>query len=476
MSVKTTRLWRRTQGTHFTTMTSLLFSLKWLASGAVLFAAGCAQLPVTDAPAPIRLDFPPMQSFPSASPGPATRANTQIAADFLDLTFEMESGRPLAVLTRFEGPITVRVAGPTTPQLNRDLDGLIARLRNEAGLDIRRTDKIDASIAVQLIPTRDLQRVAPNAACFVVPRVQSWSELRAARNSGILDWGTLERREKAAIFIPSDATPQETRDCLHEELAQALGPINDLYRLPDSVFNDDNIHAVLTGFDMLILRTIYAPDLRNGMSRDAVQQALPRILARINPRGERISAPPEVRTPQVWKTLIEAALTDQRSDRQRRLAAAQAIDAGVAMGWSGVRAGFAQYAYGRLQIENDASKALQAFNDANRIFAQTPETNLHRAYIAAQLAAYTLISGDAEATISITEAAIPVARQYQNAALMSLLMMFQAEARDLQGDTDAGMAVRLDSLGWALYGFGTRSEVVDRLNEIASLAPRMAPS
>jgi len=34
-------------------------------------------------------------------------------------------------------------------------------------------------------------------------------------------------------------SPQEVRDCLHEELAQALGPLNDLYRLPDSVFNDD---------------------------------------------------------------------------------------------------------------------------------------------------------------------------------------------------------------------------------------------
>lgn len=466
----------RTHGTHFIIMSSLLFSFRRLAIAALLFAAACAEVPRADAPDPIRLDFPPMQSFPSASPGPATRANTQIATDFLDLTFEMESGRPLPILTRFEGLITVRVAGPATPQLNRDLDALIARLRNEAGLDIRRTESFDASIAVQLIPTRDLQRVAPNAACFVVPRVQSWSELRAARNSGILDWGTLERREKAAIFIPSDATPQETRDCLHEELAQALGPINDLYRLPDSIFNDDNIHAVLTGFDMLILRVLYAPDLRNGMSRDAVAKALPRILARINPRGERVSAPVEGRTTQVWKNLLEVALTDQRSERQRRLAALQAVDLAEGMGWGGARTGFAHYAYGRLQIENDPSQALEAFNEANRIFAQSPETTLHRAYIAAQLAAYTLISGDADATIAITSAAIPVARQYQNAALLTLLMMFQAEALDLQGNTEAGMALRLDSLGWGLYGFGTRAEVVDRLNEIASLAPRKPPS
>ncbi len=72
-----------------------------------------------------------------------------------------------------------------------------------------------------------------------------------------------------AIFLPGDVSPQETRDCLHEEMAQALGPLNDLYRLGDSVFNDDNFHTVLTGFDMLVLRTYYAPDLRSGMTARA---------------------------------------------------------------------------------------------------------------------------------------------------------------------------------------------------------------
>ena len=49
-----------------------------------------------------------------------------------------------------------------------------------------------------------------------------------------------------AVFLPGDVSPQEIRDCLHEELAQALGPVNDLYRLTDSVFNDDNFNTVLT--------------------------------------------------------------------------------------------------------------------------------------------------------------------------------------------------------------------------------------
>ena len=40
------------------------------------------------------------------------------------------------------------------------------------------------------------------------------------------------------------------RDCLNEEITQALGPANDLYRLPDSIWNDDNFHGMATPFDM----------------------------------------------------------------------------------------------------------------------------------------------------------------------------------------------------------------------------------
>ena len=56
------------------------------------------------------------------------------------------------------------------------------------------------------------------------------------------------------------------RDCLAEEITQALGPANDLYRLPDSIWNDDNFHGMATAFDMLILRALYQPELESGMT------------------------------------------------------------------------------------------------------------------------------------------------------------------------------------------------------------------
>ncbi len=85
-------------------------------------------------------------------------------------------------------------------------------------------------------------------------------------------------REKAAIFVPADTSPQEVRDCLHEELAQAMGPLNDLYQLPNSVFNDDNFNTVLTSFDMMMLRMHYAPELHSGMTQAEVAGRLPGML------------------------------------------------------------------------------------------------------------------------------------------------------------------------------------------------------
>jgi hypothetical protein len=69
---------------------------------------------------------------------------------------------------------------------------------------------------------------------------------------------------------------------------------------------------------------------------------------------------------------------------------------------------------------------------------------------------------------------MPVARRSENAALLASLAFVKAEALELQGRLREAEAVRLDSLGWALYGFGSEAEVRLRLGEIAALRPRPA--
>ena len=234
----------------------------------------------------------------------------------------------------------------------------------------------------------------------MVPNISNLSEYAGARRTQRTDWARITQRQKLAIFLPNDTSPKEVRDFLHEELAQALGPLNDLYRLSDSVFNDDNMHTVLTGFDMLILRVFYSPALRSGMTRAEVAARLPAILAQLNPAGQ--SRVPQHRdaTPRSWVATVQQALGPGTPPQGRLSAARSALNIARVMGWYDHRMGFSHYAMGRI---------LQADHPA--------------------------------------------------------------EALDLTGRSAEAEAVRLDSLGWARYGFGADWAVRAKLREVAALNP-----
>jgi len=88
------------------------------------------------------------------------------------------------------------------------------------------------------------------------------------------------------------------------------------------------------------------------------------------------------------------------------------------------------------------------------------------------LAVYLLSSGRPDAALALADKNLPVVSQAQNAALLSTLLMIKAEALEQLGRTQEASSVRLDSLGWARYGFGSESEVRARLENIMSLVPR----
>jgi Protein of unknown function (DUF2927) len=441
--------------------------------------SACAPAAVTDLPerleASLPRALPPMATFGTPLPENTTRSNTDIARDFLNLSFEMESGRAIPVLSRFEGPVTIAVAPGAPSTLNSDLGRLVARLRGEAGIDIRQIPygSRTASITIETLPRSRMQRAVPQAACFVVPRVSSWAEFRQARRSATtLDWTTLQTRDEVAIFIPSDVSPQEVRDCLNEEIAQALGPLNDLYRLSDSVFNDDNFHAILTGFDMLILRAYNDAALASGMTRNEVSGRLPTILSRLNPAGNRAPSGGPDRPNRQWITAIEDALGSRLSSQGRIAAAERAVQIAVSQGWSDVRIGFSHFALGRLTLARDPNRSVRAFVTAGTYFRRIDPNSIQVAHVNMQLAAFALSAGDAGQVLALVGDALPAATRAENASLLATLLMMRAEALEMQGRASEAAAVRLDSLGWARYGFGADQAVRDRLTEIAALPPQ----
>ena len=416
--------------------------------------------------------LPAAKAFGAPRPVPPARANSDMARDFLDLHFQLESGTPLPVFTRFDMPITVRLTGTPPPTMQPDLARVLQRLRNEARIDIRQVTSGQANITIQAVSQKQIQRILPQAACFVVPNASSLEEYRRDRRKRKSNWTELRRRDRLGIFIPNDVNPQEVRDCLNEELAQALGPLNDLYRLPDSVFNDDNFHTVLTGFDMLMLRASYAPELQNGMTRDQVAAVIPGVLSRLNPRGNAVPAQSVSDTPRAWIDAVQKSLGGGTPSPRQIRAAQQAARIGAQMGWTDHRRAYPHYLLGRLG-QFDAPEAAQAqYATALGFLRAAPGTELHRAHVTTQTAAYALARGKGPEVLPDLDTAIGVARRAENASMLATLMLLKSEALKQAGRQDQARAVRLDSLGWARYGFGSDLVVRSLMQDVAQQTPQ----
>lgn len=444
------------------------------------FLGACTQMPVAEVTMNRGVDTlsgpgqPAMQSFPGRTGSAPQYSNAEIAANMLELQFQMESGRALPVLSRFEGPITIGLTGEVPPTAPADLARVIRRFQTEAGLNVRLAPAgVKPGITMEFVPRAALSKVVPAAACFVVPRVSSFAEYRANRSAPDTDWTTVVERRHVAIFAPSDTSPQEVRDCLHEEVAQAMGPLNDLYRLSDSVFNDDNFHTVLTGFDMLVLRAHNDPALRSGMTKAEVAARLPAILARLNPRGAAIGGMGDTSvTPRAWEAAVATALGQRGSPASRKAGAERMLAIARAQGWQDGRMAFSLFAWGRAHVKGDFASAVAAFRKAGEIYRQLPGGGIQAAHVDMQLAAFALAQGQPNDALALTDRAWPVINAAENASLLATLYMIRAQALGRLGRAGESREARLDSLGWARYGFGSDAQVRARMNEIAGLAGR----
>jgi hypothetical protein len=141
------------------------------------------------------------------------------------------------------------------------------------------------------------------------------------------------------------------------------------------------------------------------------------------------------------------------------------------MGWQDHRRAFAHYAMGRVMQTTDPALAHRHYIEAERYYANTPGTTLHRAYVATQLSAYAITRGDGGTALRLIAPHINTAKASENAALLSTLLLLRSEALELENRHAEARSVRLDSIGWARYGFGPDWAVRAKLREIASLNP-----
>lgn len=90
---------------------------------------------------------------------------------------------------------------------------------------------------------------------------------------------------RAVALIRDEHPPLLRRACVHEELAQGLGLANDSPLARPSIFNDDDEFALLTDHDEALLRLLYDPALKPGMTIEDARPILRRLVARNNDAG-----------------------------------------------------------------------------------------------------------------------------------------------------------------------------------------------
>ncbi|NOX40301.1 MAG: DUF2927 domain-containing protein [Alphaproteobacteria bacterium] len=157
------------------------------------------------------------------------------------------------------------------------------RLARLTGVDIRVTDK-NPNFNV-LFLYRDRQKTIGPELIKRVPRIDPVVIREIAnspRNTFCVAYAFSDKYgstaySSAIILIKAEHSDLMTLSCIHEELAQAMGLANDSPDARPSIFNDDEEFALLTRHDELLLRMLYDPRLKLGMSNQAIRAILPTI-------------------------------------------------------------------------------------------------------------------------------------------------------------------------------------------------------
>ena len=98
--------------------------------------------------------FPPMKPFGPPRPSRPVKSNNDLALDFIELSFRLESRRHLTVFKRFEQPITVRVTGVPPSSLGSYLIKVLHRMRTESNIKISQTSRVSMNTALRVVQLR----------------------------------------------------------------------------------------------------------------------------------------------------------------------------------------------------------------------------------------------------------------------------------------------------------------------------------
>lgn len=195
-------------------------------------------------------------------------------------------------LRRWEVPVRVGLRfGPSVPADERATDtarvaSFLARLQMLTGHPIR-LDDADPNFIIEVV-NEDERRALGPALIAALPGLTP-ADLRGVtdlpRSTYCLVYAYAEAGQssytRAYAVIRAEHPDLLRLSCFHEEIAQGLGLANDSPSARPSIFNDDEEFALLTPQDELMLRMLYDPALRPGMTESEARPIINSLATRL---------------------------------------------------------------------------------------------------------------------------------------------------------------------------------------------------
>jgi hypothetical protein len=217
----------------------------------------------------------------------AELSDDKILRDFDVVAFRNEMYQlPDPRLHKWVGPVRVFVRDdtPVDRPVERILDAQLKRLADITGLDIDTVDdEADANFII-VFTTRDRYVEAALEALGRTPATHHEAVARRLPATNCVGLYQLDERAgrllKATVVIPLDhvRAAGRLRRCIVEETTQSMGLPNDDNEVYPSIFNDTSRLDDLTEHDVLLLRLLYDPRMKAGMTREAALEVAREIL------------------------------------------------------------------------------------------------------------------------------------------------------------------------------------------------------
>lgn len=194
--------------------------------------------------------------------------------------------QPVRVAVRFGASVSAQRRATDTARVG----SYLARLAQVTGHPIR-LDEANPNFFLYFVSEEERRALGPTIAAAL-------PDLTPADVSGVTNMprstycivlaqsqGRSGVYQRAFAVVRAEHPDLLRLSCIHEELAQGLGLPNDSPSARPSIFNDDEEFALLTRMDEAMLRLLYNPALRPGMT-EAEARPIIEMLARRLQGGE----------------------------------------------------------------------------------------------------------------------------------------------------------------------------------------------